>query len=199
MSIFVFVFLFAMLIKLYSDNPNPKQIKSIVKDHARTEFGRLYEKHVPGLIFYARKFVDHQTAEDVVHDVFLKIWKNDTVMIADQSIGAYLFNAVRNACLDLLKHQTICNDYLNEAIRNLKIEELIADENPENRLIKQEQIDAVYKEIDRLPEKCREIFVLAYIEEKKNAEIAEQLHISVRTVEAQIYKGLKILRSALNP
>ena len=165
--------------------------------HNRKEFERLYEKHAPGLVFYARKFVNYSTAEDVVHDVFLKIWNRETVMIIDESIGSYLFSAVRNACLDLLKRQTVCNDYLTNAIRNLKMEELTTGENPLNRLIEQEQKDAVYQEIDRLPVKCREIFVLAYIEEKKNVEIAEQLQISVRTVEAQIYKALKILRTAL--
>ena len=167
-------------------------------NNTRTEFEKLYVKHAPGLIFFARKFADHQTAEDVVHDVFLKIWNSETVMIANQSIGSYLFSAVRNACLDLLKHQTVCNDYLSKSIRDLKIEELTSDENLESQLIKREQIDTLYKEIDRLPEKCREIFVLAYIEEMKNATIAEQLQISLRTVESQIYKALKILRSRIH-
>ena len=173
-------------------------MKSSEKDHLdRKEFEQVYEKYAPALIFYARKFVDHPTAEDVVHDVFLKIWNSETLMVANESIGSYLFSAVRNACLDLLKHQTICNDYLTKAIRDLKIEELSYNENVLSKLIDQEHIDAIYKEIDHLPEKCREVFVLAYIEEKKNAEIAEQLQISVRTVEAQIYKALKILRNAL--
>ena len=165
--------------------------------HIQTEFERLYDKYAAGLIFYARRFVDYSTAEDVVHDVFMKIWKSATVMIVHESIGSYLLSAVRNACLDWLKHQAISNDYVANAIRDLKMEELSSDENMENQLIDREKIDAVYQEIDKLPERCREIFVLAYIEEKKNAEIAEQLHISVRTVEAQIYKALKILRNAL--
>ncbi len=167
------------------------------KDHIMLQFKRLYEKYAPGLIFYARKFVDSHTAEDMVHDVFLKIWNRDTVMIIDESIGSYLFRAVQNSCLDYLKRQTIRNDYLSRAITELKIEELTTTDNPVNRLIDQEQIDAVYKAINQLPEKCREVFVLAYIEEKKNAEIAEQLDISVRTVEAQIYKALKMLRTVL--
>ena len=165
--------------------------------HIHAEFKRLYEKYVPGLIFFARQFVDCPTAEDVVHDVFLKIWNSETVMIANESIRAYLFFAVRNACLDVLKHQAICNDYVANATRELKMEELTSYENLENRLIEREQIDAIYKEIDRLPEKNREIFVQAYIKEKKHSEIAEQFQISVRTVEAHIYKALKILRNAL--
>ena len=173
-------------------------MKRSEKDHLdRKEFVQVYEKYAPALIFYARKFVDHPTAEDVVHDVFLKIWNSETLMVANESIVSYLFCAVRNACLDLLKHKTICNDYLAKAVRDLKIEELSYSEDFLNKLIDREQIDAIYKEIDHLPEKCREVFVLAYIQEKKNVEIAEQLQISIRTVEAQIYKALKILRKAL--
>jgi RNA polymerase sigma-70 factor (ECF subfamily) len=166
-------------------------------DHIQAQFKQLYERYAPGLIFFARKFVDHQTAEDMVHDVFLRIWSRDTVMIIDETVGSYLFRAVQNCCLDYLKRQTIRNDYLGRAMAELKMEELTAADNTVTRLIDREQIDAVYKAIDRLPEKCREVFVLAYIEERKNAEIAVQLNISVRTVEAQIYKALKTLRNVL--
>ncbi len=165
--------------------------------HIPAEFERLYEKYAPGLIFYARKFVDNSTAEDTVHDVFLKIWNRETVPLVGESVGSYLFRAVRNSCLDYLKHRTVCNDYLSKAVRDLKMEELTSGESLVNRLTDREQVDAVYKAIDQLPEKCREIFVLAYVDERKNAEIAEQFHISVRTVEAQIYKALKMLRNTL--
>ena len=165
--------------------------------HIETEIKRLYEQYAPGLIFYARKFVDQQTAEDAVHSVFLKIWNSKTVMYTDQRMENYLFRAVKNECLDILKHQAVSNDYVTNTVRDLKVEELTSDEDPEKNLINNERIAAIYQEIDRLPERCREIFVMAYIEEKKNAEIAELLQISVRTVEAQIYKALKILRAAL--
>ena len=149
------------------------------------------------MIFYARKFVDHQTAEDVVHDVFLKIWNSETVMIVHDNIKSYLFSAVKNTCLDLLKHQVVHEDYISKTARDIKIEELTTNENMLDCLIEHEQIDALYKEIDRLPEKCHEVFKLAYLEEKKNIDIAKELNISVRTVEAHIFKALKILRNAL--
>ena len=97
--------------------------------HDRKEFERMYEHYAPGLIFYARKFLDHVTAEDIVHDVFLKIWNSETVMIINECVGSYLFCAVRNACLDLLKHQAIYNDFLSKSINDLKIEELSYNEN----------------------------------------------------------------------
>jgi RNA polymerase sigma-70 factor (ECF subfamily) len=165
--------------------------------HIMEQFKRLYEKYAPGMIFYARKFVDHQTAEDMVHDIFLKMVNRDNLIIIDESIGSYLFRAVQNACKDYLKRKSVREDYLSRAITELKIEELEFAANPVNQMIYEEQIDAIYKAIDQLPEKCREVFVLAYLEEKKNAEIAESLHISIRTVEAQIYKALKTIRNML--
>ena len=168
------------------------------QQHNRNEFERLYKQYAPGLIFYARKFVDYQTAEDVVHDVFLKTWECETVMIVHENVASYLYNAVRNRCLDVLKHQAVHDDYLSNAILNLKMEELASDDNILDRMMDEEKMEAIYKAIDRLPEKCREVFVLAYLEEKKNMEIADQLKISVRTVEAHIVKALKQLRSVLS-
>jgi RNA polymerase sigma-70 factor (ECF subfamily) len=161
------------------------------------QFSRLYEKYAPGMLFYARKFVDFQTAEDMVHDVFLKLWSRDSFLIIDQTIGSYLLRSVQNACYDCLKHQLVRDDYLSKATLELKLEELSGLDNPMNLLISSEQIESVYCAIEQLPEKCREIFKLTYIEEKANAEVAQMLHISVRTVESQIYKALKILRKLL--
>jgi RNA polymerase sigma-70 factor (ECF subfamily) len=166
-------------------------------NHIMEQLKQLYEKYAPGMIFYARKFVDHQTAEDIVHDIFLKMVNRDNLIIIDESIASYLFRAVQNACKDYLKRKSVREDYLGRAILELKIEELEFAANPINRMIYEEQIASIYKAIDQLPEKCREIFVLAYLEEKKNAEIAESLHLSIRTVEAQIYKALKTIRNML--
>jgi RNA polymerase sigma-70 factor (ECF subfamily) len=167
------------------------------KEDSLNQFSRLYEKYAAGMLFFARKFVDYQTAEDLVHDVFLKLWSRDTFLIIDQTIGNYLFRSIQNACFDYLNHQLVCDDYLHKAALELKREELAFYDNPVNKLIDSEQTESIHKAIEQLPEKCREIFRLTYIEEKANAEVARMLNISVRTVEAQIYKALKILRKTL--
>jgi len=161
------------------------------------KFEQLYEKHAPGLIFYARKFVDYQTAEDVVHDVFLKLLDSEALLIVQENFKNYLYCAVRNKCLDLLKHQAVHDDYLSQSIHDMKIEELTSDDDVVGQMIDKEKMEAVYKAIDRLPKKCRAVFIQAYLEEKKYTEIAEQFAISVRTVEAHIFKALKILRDVL--
>lgn len=156
-------------------------------------FSCLYEKYAPGLLFYARKFVSYAVAEDIVHDVFLNIWKKGSFLVVDESVSSYLFQAVRNACLNHLKHQTVHQEYIPQAIRELQIEELTMT-CPEINLIDREELDKVYAAIGQLPDKCREVFQLSYIEGKKNAEIADTLQISIRTVENHLYRGLQILR-----
>jgi RNA polymerase sigma-70 factor (ECF subfamily) len=166
-------------------------------DHFLNQLEQLYKKHAAGMVFFARKFVDFETAEDIVHDVFLKLCTHDSLLIVEQTIESYLFNAVKNACLNYLKHKTVEDDYMSESYYGLKTDELAYYDDTLGSLIEQEQIESLYKAIDQLPEKCREVFKLTYLEEKENAEAARMLNISVRTVESQIYKALKILRKIL--
>lgn len=71
------------------------------------------------------------------------------------------------------------------------------NDDPQSLFAEDERLELIYKEMDKLPEKCREIFTMSYLEERKTAEIAVLLNISSRTVEAQLYKALKILRGIL--
>lgn len=166
-------------------------------EHIFLQFNLLYEKYVPGLLFYARKFVSYPIAEDIVHDLFLKIWKEKAFFIVDETISAYLYRAVQNACLNHLKHQSVRQEYVDKAIMELKIEELTTT-SPDNQLIDREQIENLYRTIDQLPDKCKEVFHLSYFEEKKNSEIADSLGISVRTVESHLYKALQVLRKSFS-
>ncbi|MDR1407799.1 MAG: RNA polymerase sigma-70 factor [Tannerella sp.] len=170
-----------------------------LKDEDMLElFRTLYKKEAPVLIPYAAGFTDPDTAEDIVQDIFLKIWDKRAFIFLKDGIRTYLFNAVRHACLDHLKHLNIRMDYINAVCLKLKIEELYFTDNPDFLIQEDGRMQAIYREIEKLPEACREIFVMAYLEERKSAEIAALLNLSKRTVEAQLYKGLKTVREALD-
>ncbi len=171
----------------------------IENENALNQFKKTYNLHASGLIFYARKFTDQQTAEDIVHDVFLKIWDKKQHLILEDEIKTYLIRAVQNACFDYLKHVSVENDYISKVSHELKLEELEFYDNASNRLVLEDQIAAIHQAVDKLPDKCKQIFTLSYLENKKNAEIAEILNISIRTVESQLYKALKQLRKNLSP
>lgn len=160
------------------------------------KFRALYLEYAARLISFARKFVEPAIAEDIVQDIFVKIWNNKTELI-ETGAKAYLFRAVRNACLDHLKNAEIKSDYIDKAIIELKIQELNYYDSPINRLIDQEKLTQIYQAIEKLPQQCKNIFIKAYIEDQSHNDIATDFNISVRTVENQIYKALKSIRESI--
>lgn len=167
------------------------------EDRELAQFRELYNVNAPMLIFYAGKYVDIIIAEDLVQDVFLKVWQKRTFLFFKEGLKTYLYRSVQHACLDYLKHQEVQNNYVQSTLLKLKIEEIYYNDNPEFLFIEDNRLARVYEEIEKLPEKCREIFVMSYLEERKTAEIALLLNLSTRTVEAQLYKALKTLRNLL--
>lgn len=168
-------------------------MSAIPEDH----FKNLYKQHAPELILFARKFVDIFTAEDIVHDVFLKILNENIDIFSNRSTKMYLLRMVQNACHDSLRHKAVKDNYLSNEFTKLKTEELKWYSSSDNTLPSDEKLKSIYKAIENLPPKCKEIFTKAYLEQKKHADIALELEISIRTVEAQVYKALKLLRDRL--
>lgn len=160
-------------------------------------FKAFYLQYAGELIFFARKFVDTYTAEDLVHDVFLKIWDKKSTVIVEENVRNYLFSIVQHACYDYLKHQQVEDTFINKTFYQLKLDELKFYESSKDYLWDNEKMEAVYASIEKLPSKSRTIFKKAYLEGKKHADIAKELDISVRTVETHIYKALKFLRNNL--
>ena len=139
----------------------------------------VFRQCYPKLLFYATRLVGTEEAEDVVQDVFVELWRRrDSVVIGEQ-ILAFLYRSVYTKAINLLKHQVIENNY-SAAI--------------ENQELRQE----IFGAINELPDKCKEVFKLSYLHDMKNKEIADTLGISLRTVEAHMYKALKFLRERLS-
>jgi len=161
------------------------------------EFKALYNTYAPQLIYYAAKYVDPVTTEDLVQDVFFKIWQKKIFHYIKEGISHYLYRSVQHTCLDYLKHKEITGNYRETILTQLKIEEIRFNDDPSFLFAEDRRLSAIYHEIEKLPERCREIFTMSYLEERKTTEIASLLDISKRTVEAQLYKALKQLRGAL--
>ena len=88
------------------------------------------------LIFYAGKYVNAITAEDLVQDVFLKVWQKKTFLFLKEGIKTYLYRSVQHACLDYLKHQEVKGDYIDAVTTKLKIEEIYYNDDPQSCLRK---------------------------------------------------------------
>jgi RNA polymerase sigma-70 factor (ECF subfamily) len=171
-------------------------MKGINKGNDSISFKHYYEVNVSSLIRFAQRFVSFEVAEDIVHDAFLEIW--DHPEIYDRMPAhSYLFTAVRNRCLNVLKREQVRENFIRSAESDNRVLGLDYYDSSEKQIIDKENIQYLYEQIERLPEKCRVIFKMAYFEDKKNAEIAESLKLSIRTVEHQLYLGLRTLRDRL--
>lgn len=160
----------------------------------RTAFDLLFHFYYPGLVIYATQFaVDKLQAEDIVQNLFVRLWeKRQRVQLVD-SLKNYFFTSVRNSCLNTLKHQQVEGKYIAQ-LYEMSEKDLLYQPN---LYIASELQEIIRKAMDELPERCREVFILSRIEQLKNDEIAEKLELSKRTVETHISHALKILRVKL--
>ncbi|MDO4164207.1 MAG: RNA polymerase sigma-70 factor [Bacteroides sp.] len=160
----------------------------------------LFRRYYTNLLFYATRIVGEDDAEDVVQDVFVELWRRkDTMEVGDQ-IQAFLYRAVYTRALNVLKHRDIKDSYeaAMQEIHKKRVEYYQPDSNDVVKRIENMELRRKLAEaIDELPDKCRAVFKLSYLHDMKNKDIADTLGISLRTVEAHMYKALKQLRDRL--
>lgn len=172
----------------------------MLENDLKKTYVSLFKKHYSNLMFYASRFVDEDEAEDIIQDVFFELWnRRDKVEFGD-NIKSFLYRSVYTKALNVIKHKNIVENYNAEEteLYNSRIE-FYQPDNTE--VIKRIEDFELRKEINHainsLPEKCREVFKLSYIYNHTNKEIADVLGLSLRTVEAHMYKALKFLREKL--
>ncbi|UNY99164.1 RNA polymerase sigma-70 factor [Zhouia spongiae] len=164
-----------------------------------TAYEALYHLYFEKLHHVAINYIEnHQDAKEIVQNIFYKIWQKRANLAVDLNLNAYLFKMVKNDCLDYLKHIKVRSKYRNHIERERAIiNQRGLQDNPVTQLIEQELFVRVNQLIDELPPSCKEIFIKSRFEGKKHKEIARELNISHKTVENQISKALKHLRSEL--
>ncbi len=163
----------------------------------QTESTRLIEDafkaHFKGLHQYSYAILkDELMAEEMVQNVFYKLWKNRDAISINESMAAYLYRSVYNESLNYLKHLKVKKAYQAHAARTMDNINNAAEKLKLKQL--EEKLEQALRE---LPEQCRTIFQMSRFEELKYMEIAGRLGISVKTVENQMGKALKLLRLKL--
>ena len=168
----------------------------------KENFDSIYINNFSRLFLFAKEYVlFDEEAENIVQDIFLMLWEKREALRVDVSLTAYLFTLVKNKCIDFLRHQMVEQMY-SENVKHEYNEELnvklFALESFDHNFSSEEDIETSLRNaIDKLPERCRLIFIKSRIEGKKYKEIAEELNLSVNTVEGQISIALKKLREEL--
>ena len=176
------------------------KIANILKKGDVEGFSRIFSEFHTPLYEYSRRYIsDPDDAEDIVQNVFIKVWEKRETLVIKSSFKAYLHKMVTNLCLNTLKQQEVKNEYVQELkIRMLEEDNhRIFEEADTGALVETETIKKLQLAIEDLPDICQKIFKMSRFSNMKNKEIAYDLNISVRTVETQIYRALKLLRKRL--
>lgn len=157
-------------------------------------FEQLFKAHYKALHAYANLLIkDAGIAEEVVQNMFMKLWEKRHLLEAQTSVKAYLYKCVYHDSLNLLKHEQVKSKYQNFTLHSMNSYQEAASGKVELSELQKELQNA----IQLLPQQCRLIFQMSRFEELKYREIAERLGISTKTVENQMAKALKVLRIKL--
>lgn len=162
----------------------------------KDNFNQVYLDYYSALCYFASKIVgDHQDAEDIVEDVFVKFLQSKRAFTEDDNLRSYLYTATRNTSLTFLTQSKRARE------RQGQYHTELPEAHPAhiNTIIKTEVIRAVIQEIRKLPGHAGKIIELSYMEGMKNAQIATLLDISEQTVKNLKSRGLGILKTKLSP
>lgn len=166
-----------------------------IKEGDQQAFEVVFKGMYADLCRYAHSFLkDKDDAEDLVQNTFVKVWdKRDQIELSD-SLSGYLYRMVYNQSMNKIKHQNIRLEHVEHVKHQFDEGEFVID-NAQNL---NEMHERVHLAIDKLPKECGRIFKMSRFEELKYQEIADTLEISIKTVENQIGKALKIMRTELS-
>ena len=159
-------------------------------------FELLFRKYYVRLCGFADKFIANMAdSEEIVQEVFLNIWeKRDQLKLTDD-IRPYLFKSVQNLCFNLIKHKKVEDKYY--LVIDLVYKSQTEDFNAYESVLYTELKKNVEEAINSLPIECKKIFHLSRQEGLKYKEIADQLGLSVKTVETQMSRALAKLKIEL--
>lgn len=152
-------------------------------------FSKMYLHLFKGLALISVKYVqDVYIAEELVQDIFIKVWEQPHTVNGVIHLKSYLYKAVVNSSLNYLARQKNLKEHHERIARNME------DVDIQRAYEEQEMKVLIYQEIDRLPDQCKKVFKMSRFEGLKYREIAVLLNISERTVENHIANALKTLR-----
>ncbi|CAI8207623.1 MAG: ECF RNA polymerase sigma factor SigW [SAR116 cluster bacterium] len=176
------------------DFNNERILLEQIKLGSKEAFAFFFNKYYNSLVNYIFAISSSKTtAEEIAQETFIIFWeKRKKLSIKNNYLKAYLFKSAYYKFID--DNRALNKKYkLLEDLRNESYVELIDFDSS----LKQEQIKNINSIIDSLPDRCKQIFIMSKIDGLKYKEISDRLEISVKTVEAQISKALKVLRSKL--
>lgn len=166
----------------------------LVQRYDDAAFELMFKTHYKALHAYANVMLkEDDLAEEIVQGMFLKFWEKRELLNIQTSIKAYLYKCVYHDCLNHLKHEKIKSKHQEFTYHTMD-----THQEPASAKVELTELEVnLRKALNELPEQCRTIFQMSRFEELKYREIADQLGLSIKTVENQMGKALRILRLKL--
>lgn len=156
----------------------------------------LYAKYYQRIVlFVGRTLNSNLFAEDIVQDVFITLYQQETHFMSEPAFVNYIYRSAYNKCIDTLRRKQVAQRHEDAYIDEYKPKLSTAN----NEFLYKELFTIVENRIDRLPPKCRMIFTMKYRKEQTNPEISERLGLSLKTVENQVFIARTALRNHLRP
>ncbi len=175
---------------------NEVQLMEQLGSRNEAAFEQVFKTYFKTLHSYALSLLKEEaTAEEMVQNVFFKLWERAENLSLSGTVAAYLYRAVHNECMNYLKHRKVKATHQQYLAWSTKDN----TDSASGKLSGKELENRLQQAINELPEQCRIIFQLSRFEELRYREIAEHLDLSVKTVENQMGKALKFLRAKLSP
>lgn len=166
-------------------------MKLSVSDRKKA-FRELFDRYYAPFCLYAKRFIDDEAErEDIVSDVFARLWADQDLLdlTSDTTLG-YIKMCVKNSCLNYLKHQ----EYEWNYVEKMQKYAPIYDENYDSVFTLDELYHMLYDTLEKLPDDYREVFKQSFFAEKTQAEIAESMNLSVKTVGRYKQKVMEVLQ-----
>lgn len=162
-----------------------------MRDADLEKFEFLFRNIHPSLVHYSNYLVDNPNdAREIVNDVFVSVWKKRHRLNLDESLKSYLFQSVKNKSINHIKKKKSIHVPLFDMDKKSSF-------TADSLLLEKEQQQLIINILESLPPRCRQVFVLSRIDQLSYNQIAELMDISVKTVEVQISKALKIFRKKM--
>jgi RNA polymerase sigma-70 factor (family 1) len=163
-----------------------------LKQQKIPEFEKVFHLFNPALCFFARRLVNDQAiAQDIVTDVFVKLWQKQADFKTVYAVKAFLYISTRNACLNhnqQVQYQTRIRETIRQQSNDI-------DTDAMNEVIHTEVLRQVYTIVNELPEKCKEVMLLSYNKGLDCHEIARRMRLSVHTVRNQKNRGVHLVKN----
>lgn len=182
----------ATSVNLAPAEATPVDLAAIGREERARLVGRLFHEHNRALVSFLRaKLHNDQEAREVAQEAYVKLLQLESPGVVS-FLQAYLFKIASNIAIDRIRHQAVGEKLVREEAA--LFDEVDETASPERNLLARDELDRISKAMERLPEKCRQAFVLHVLMERPLAQVAAEMNLSARMVSYYIVRGLEVCK-----